>query len=242
MQGAVADTSISLGAEYSEGDYGTGETTTSWYVPFSWRYAGTAFSAAITIPYLSVSGSSLVTFDGRPLAPGGMSGGGGGGGSTTHTDSGLGDVLLSGGYQLLDGANEGLWMSVRGIVKLGTADAEKGLGSGENDYTVQLEAAMGALSGYTGYTLIGDTDTIDYNDVAFVGVALDFPLGKRHGLGLEYYSEQASLDGMDDVQEATISLGGPVSRGLNYSLYYTAGLSDSSAESLIGVNFSTPMK
>ncbi len=253
MQGAHAASSISIGAEYSEGDYGTGETTSSWYVPLGWRYSGGDFSAGITIPYVSISGSSLVSADGRPISPGGTAGGGGagagGGGtgtgtttSTTRTDAGLGDVVISGGYQLLEGSESTPWLGATASAKLGTADADQGLGSGENDYTLQLEAALGMFYGYVGYTQIGDTDLIDYNDVAFAGVAVDFPLGEGHSVGLEYFTEQASLDGMDDVREASLSLGGELSGDLNYRIFYTSGLTDSSADAVLGVNFSSAMK
>ena len=240
----MAASGWSIGAEYSEGDYGSSETTTSWYLPVGWRYVQGDLSAGVTVPYVSVSGSAMVSFDGRPLAPGGVVGGGAGGGAgtTSRTVSGLGDVLLSGGYQLLDGADDSLWLNLGGIVKLGTADEEKGLGSGENDYTLQLEAARGMVYGFVGYTLIGDTALVDYNDVASMGVALDIPLAKGNSLGLEYFTEQASLDGMDDVSEATVSLSGAMGKGLNYRLFFTAGLSDSSADSTVGLNIRTPMK
>lgn len=244
---AMAASSWSVGAEYSEADYGTAETTTAWYLPVGWRYAGGDFSAGITVPYVSVSGPAMVSFDGRPLVPGGSGGGGpgGGGGGTTvtsRTASGVGDVLLSGGYQLLDGEGDSLWLNIGVVAKLGTADEEKGLGSGENDYTLQLEAEMGMVYGYVGYTRIGDTELVDYNDVASAALGLDIPLSPKHSLGLEYFTEQASLDGMEDLEEATVLLGGKMSEDLNYSLYYTAGLSDSCPDAVIGVNLSTPMR
>ncbi len=245
MQFAMADSGYSVGAEYSEGDYGTGESSSAWFIPFAWRYASDDFRASITIPYLMVEGSSLVTFDGRPIAPSGMGGMGGGGGgttSTTRTESGLGDIMLSGSYQLMSEGDARPWMAATAKVKLGTADEEKGLGTGENDYSLQLEAAKGVLSGYAGYRVLGDTATLDYNDVSFVGAALSFPLGKSNSLGVEYYTEQASLDGMDDVQEASLSFGGEVSQEMDYSLYYVAGLTDSSADSVIGVNLATRLK
>lgn len=247
LQSVSADSGYSLGAEYSEGDYGTGETTSAWYIPFGWRYGSGDFSASVTIPYLVVEGSSLVTFDGRPVAPSGMGTGGTGGGggttttATTRTDSGLGDIVLSGSYQLLSESELRPWVAATLKAKLGTADEVKGLGTGENDYTLQLEVAKGMLYGYAGYRLLGDTATLDYNDVAFVGAALNFPLAQSHDLSVEYYTEEAALSGMDDIQEATLSVGGELSRKMNYSLYFTAGLSDSSADSVIGVNFSSRM-
>lgn len=244
---ALADSGWSIGAEYSEGDYGTTETTTSWYLPVAWRYAQGNVSAGITVPYVSVSGSALVSFDGRPLAPSGTSGGGAGAGAgvpttTSRSVSGLGDVVLSGGYQLLGGEGDSTWLNIGASAKLGTADEVKGLGSGENDYTLQLEAAKGMLYGFVGYTLIGDTALVDYNDVASMGVALDIPLDNGNNLGLEYFTEQAALDGGEDISQATLSLGGDMDGGFGYSLFYTAGLSDSSADSIIGLNISSAMK
>ena len=248
MQSVSADSGYSLGAEYSEGDYGTGETSSAWYIPFGWRYGSDDFRASVTIPYLIVEGSSTVTFDGRPIAPsgmggmGGMGGGGGGSSSTTRTESGLGDIVLSGSYQLLSETDASPWMEATAKLKLGTADEEKGLGTGENDYTLQLEAAKGMFYGYAGYRVLGDTASVDYNDVSFAGAALSLSMGKTTSLSVEYYTEQASLDGMDDVQEASLSLGGEVSQKMNYSLYYVAGLSDSSADSVVGVNLSSRLK
>lgn len=247
LQSAVADTSFSLGAEYSEGDYGTAETTTSWYVPLGMRYASGDFGASITIPYVSVSGSSLLTADGRPIVPmgsGGMGGMGGGGTTTatTRTDAGLGDVVLGASYQLMSEGESRPWVGTSAKVKLGTADESVGLGTGETDYTLQLEVAKGIFYGYAGYTLLGDTVTTDYNDVSFVGAELGFPVAERSTLSIGYYTETASLDGMDDVQEASLSLSGEMGSDLNYSLYYVAGLSDSTADSVVGINISSRMK
>ena len=244
LQPVLADSGYSLGAEYSQGDYGSGETASAWYIPCGWRYGSDGFRASVTIPYLMVEGSAQVTFNGRRIAPSGMGGmgGGGGTGTTTRTISGLGDIMLSGSYLLLSEADARPWVAATAKVKLGTADEEKGLGTGENDYTLQLEAGKGMLYGYAGYRVLGDTSTVDYNDVSFVGAALNFPMGKATSLSVEYFTEQASVDGMDDVQEASLSLGGKMSEELDYSLYYVAGLSDSSADSVVGVKFSSRLK
>jgi hypothetical protein len=239
----LAQSSFSLGAEYSQGDYGTGETTRSWYFPFAWHYRGGDFRASVTVPYVMVEGSSQVTAGGMRLSPSGMGGGGaGGGGSATRSASGLGDLLLSGGYRLLDESANRPWLAATAKVKFGTADETQGLGTGESDYSLQLDAGKGPLSGYAGYRMLGDTTTVDYNDVAFAGAGLTLPLGKSRALGVDYYTEEAPLSGMDDVHQATLSLGGEVSREMDYSLYYIAGLSDSSADSVIGINFSSRLK
>ena len=245
LQSASADSGYSLGAEYSEGDYGTGVTSRAWYIPFAWRYGNDDIRASVTVPYLIIEGSSLVTFDGRRISPSGMGMGGGGSGgtsSTTRTESGLGDIMLSGSYLLLSEADTRPWVAATAKVKLGTADENKGLGTGENDYAVQLDAGKGVLYGYAGYRVLGDTAAVDYNDVSFIGAELSFPMGKSNTFGIKYYTEQASLDGMDDVREASLSLGGEVSKEMDYSIYYVAGLTDSSADSVIGISLSSRLK
>ncbi len=242
-----AGNSFSVGAEYSEGDYGTGQTTRSWYLPVGWHYSQGDFSAALIVPYLRVEGSSLVTFDGRPLVPPGTGGNGMGGGvtgsgGTTHTASGIGDVVLSVGYQLQEERGGVPWLATRLKVKLGTADESEGLGTGENDYSLQLELASGMFYGFAGYRLQGDTATVDYNDVAYAAVALSFPLAREHEISVEYYTEEASLSGMDEVREATLSIAGALSSASDYSLYYIGGLSDSSADSVIGINIKKRLK
>jgi hypothetical protein len=134
------------------------------------------------------------------------------------------------------------WLSTTAKVKFGTADETQGLGTGENDYSLQLDAGKGVFSGYAGYRMLGDTATLDYNDVGFVGAALSLPLGKTRDFGIEYYTEEAPLSGMDELQQATLSLNGEMSREMDYSVYYIAGLSDSSADTVIGINFSSRFK
>ncbi len=59
---AVAgDYTFTTGAEYNSGDYGTGIDTTSWYVPFTIGYAAETFAWSVTVPYVRVDGSALVT-------------------------------------------------------------------------------------------------------------------------------------------------------------------------------------
>lgn len=251
LNAAQAQSEFEIGAEYSEGDYGTGETSRAWYLPFTWRYRSGDLTTALTVPYLSVEGSTEVTFDGRNLSGYGMGPGSGSGsgsssgstsGSTTHSDAGMGDVIASASYRLLDETESRPWIAATAKVKFGTADADKGLGTGEDDYTLQLELAKGFLSGYAGYRWQGDTDIVDYNDVAFVGVGVDFPLSERHGLALEYYTEEASVSGTDDVATAGITLAGEWGRRMGYSLYYVAGLSDTAADSVIGFTVSTVLR
>jgi len=53
--------SFTTGAEYTRGDYGTSQDTSTWYVPLMLGYAGKKSFFSVTVPYISVDGSSEVT-------------------------------------------------------------------------------------------------------------------------------------------------------------------------------------
>jgi len=230
-QQVQADSSLSLGAEYREGDYGTGESTASWYLPLGWSYYGERFSTSLTLPFVYVEGASTVSATGRPLGRRG-----GGAATTTRSDSGLGDIQASGSYQFMREADSGVLVDATAKAKLGTADESRGLGSGENDYSLQLGLGTGVIYGYGGYKWVGDSATVDYNDVAFGGLSLTLPVAETAGLGLSYYAEESLLSGSDDIHELTLSLNGELSRDVSIGLYLGSGLTDSSADTIMGIN------
>ncbi|HET9818046.1 MAG TPA: transporter, partial [Rhodanobacteraceae bacterium] len=133
---------LGVGADYSSGKYGTAFETEIWDVPFSVGYAADRWSVRLTVPYINISGANNVipgvgrvlnlNPHGRGLGLG-LGGGGGSGGTPTVTRgsaSGLGDVVARATYGLVrdDAAQFGL--DITGKIKFGTADENKGLGTG----------------------------------------------------------------------------------------------------------------
>ncbi|HEY9148348.1 MAG TPA: hypothetical protein VIQ22_04995 [Gammaproteobacteria bacterium] len=234
--------SFTTGAEYTRGDYGTSQDTSTWYVPLMLGYAGKKSFFSITVPYISVDGSSEVTGVRSTSLPGP-------GGITTtttytstieeRTDSGLGDILLRASYQLQNETPSQPWLGVTGKVKLGTADEDKFLGTGENDYALQLDIAKGAWDGIIGYHLLGDTATIDYDDILFGAVAYTAPLQSNWKMRTEFYTEEEVTEGVDPVREVSVTFGKPLAAGRNLRLYLVKGLSDSSPDWGGGVMLST---
>jgi hypothetical protein len=224
---------FTTGAEYTRGDYGTDIDTGSWYVPFSLGYSAERFAWSVTVPYIRVDGSSLVSGV-RSTTLGGRGGGPGQSVTTTtdveRVDAGLGDVTLSGSYLLQQETPARPWLGLTGKVKLGTADEEKNLGTGENDYAIQLEAAKGPLDGLIGYNLLGDTATTDYDDILYAAAAFSLPLQRQWRVRSELYAEQSPLAGVDPVRELTVTFSRPLSRDRQLSLYAIKGFSDSSPE------------
>ncbi|RMH37040.1 MAG: transporter [Nitrospirae bacterium] len=184
---------VSSSVNYNSGDYGTDTTTTSLYIPLTVKRLFEDGSISLTIPYISIESDGSVTFIGgephgqkrRQRGKGsGVSGGDrdkDGDGDVDDddqipgiraartTESGLGDIILSGRYFVFD---EGDWLpsvAVTGFVKFPTADEDRGLGTGEYDggFGAQLSKFLtDDLIVYVdgGYTFIGQPPGPELNN------------------------------------------------------------------------------
>lgn len=231
---AAGDYTFTTGVEYTTGDYGTDIDTSSWYIPLTIGYTAETFAWGVTVPYIRVDGSDQVTgIRTTPTrSPGGLQPFATI--SEERVDSGLGDVILSATYQLQEETPAAPWLGVRGKVKLGTADEAKNLGTGENDYAIQFEAAKGMFDGFIGYNFLGDTETVDYDDIFYGAGAITLPLRQAWRTRAELYLEESALSELDEVVELTLSLSSPLTRGRYFSLYAIKGFSDTSPDWGVG--------
>ncbi len=229
-----AGTRFAAGVEYTRGDYGTGVDTSTWYLPLTLSHAGKTYSVGLTVPFVAVSGSSEVS---------GVRGTGHGATTTvitttTRTDTGIGDVVAKASLQLLPEGPSTPWLAVTAKVKFGTASASKNLGTGENDYAVQLEMAKGRFDAMLGYNVLGDTDTVDYDNIVYGALAWTAAMNKTWNLRSELYTEQPALSGDDPVQELTFSFDRALDAKRNLSVYFIKGFSDTSVDWGAGVMLS----
>lgn len=236
---AHAGYSFSTGAEYTRGDYGTGVETSSWYVPFTLGYSVEGYAWSVTVPYVSVSGSPEVSGGGSLSMSGRGNHASPSTTDTSRSDAGLGDVLFSASYRLQQQTREHPWLALTGKVKLGTADEEVNLGTGENDYAVQLDMAKGPVDGYLGYLITGDTPVVNYNDIYYGAIAYSVAMNQTWGIRSEYYTEQETVSGNDPVREASVAFSRPLSSMRDLKLYLIKGFSDSSPDWGVGVMVST---
>jgi hypothetical protein len=234
----AGDYTFTIGAEQTSGKYGADITTTMQQVPFILGYTDKNYAWSITVPYVRISGSEDVTFSSTSKSP--MF-------STTTissvktTNSGLGDITLSGTYQLQEETKAKPWLAVTGKIKLGTADETKRLGTGENDYSAALEIAKKAIHGFVGYKLVGDTSTINFDNVMFGAVGITFPVNKKWTSLVEYYTEQASLAGIEDIKEINVSFSKSLQDKKKLNMYVIKGLTDSSHDWGAGISLSYPL-
>jgi len=234
----AADTGFSLavGAEYTSGDYGGEQSVDEVYVPVTGKYDTRRLSFRLTVPFLSVrapEGTYTEGPDGQPII----------GEGPRVTESGIGDVLASlTVYDVFVSGTGDVALDLTGKVKLGTADVDKGLGTGEPDFTLQADlyrffdrfTAIGTL----GYTMRGDPDAVDLENALFVSIGGTYAVASNTRLGLFYDFRETSLPGSDDIQELSATLSQRMSEDWRVSGYLIAGLSDSSPDWGAGMSVS----
>lgn len=205
---AIAETSSSLGTgfDYSTGKYGGSTSTDILYIPVTAKYETDNLTFKLTVPYISITGSAGVVRGMGRIRPA-VARGGATMMTTTTTAatisaSGLGDIVGSAGYKLYD--NNGLAIDLVGKVKLGTANANRGLGTGKNDYSFQVDGyhVAGRITYFAtaGYRYVGVPAGLKLNNVAYGTIGASRKLNDRLSAGVM----------LDAVQSASPAGAGPV--------------------------------
>ena len=223
------DTEISLsaGVDFTSGTYGGDLDIEDIYVPLTTTIDNGRFTFRLTVPYLSVTAPEGTIFD-----PGGVPLPGTG---DMVTESGLGDIIGSATiYDVIDIERLDLVMDLTGKIKFGTADADKGLGTGEADYSVQADfykfADQITLTGSIGYKFRGDPTAYDLENVlmASVGSIYKFTPDVNGGLFFDY--RESAISGTDSVQELTVFVSRRITDDWRLQLYALTGFTDSSPD------------
>jgi len=218
-------TEFSIGAGYKEGDYGTGERIETLSLPVGLRASAGSFQFSATLPYVRID------------SPGNVVGGGGLLGLPIIIDptqpaarqrrSGLGDLRLGAAYTM---PSESIGLTFSTEVKVPTASAARGLGTGEMDYAVgaELSRTVGQVTPFAGiaYTLPGDPEGYDLRNSlsARAGAALQMsPTVRGH---VSYGFAQSVSPLVPDEQQVAAGLNASLSQRLSLGLYGSAGLSE----------------
>ena len=229
-------TTFSVGAEYSKGDFGSPQPTDTYYVPFAVKHETGPWILKLTVPYLEITG------------PGNVIGAGsdrvviGDGNAPRRTASGLGDVVGAVFYNALDDRKSAVGVDVGVKVKFGTANSDKGLGTGENDYAVQadLYKTMGSFTpfGTIGYRWYGDPPGVNFRNVPYASLGGAYRLSQDTSLGAVYDFRDSVFAGGPKVSELTGYVSQKLSKEVKLQLYALAGFSDASPDYAIGLNLS----
>ena len=237
--------SLGVGVDYSSGEYGSETTTEILSVPVTAKFVSGNWSYKASLPWMRVSGDpnvvpGLGSVDNTN--PRGRGRGNGNapdpGAEESGTASGIGDLRLAATYGFDTGGPLG--MDLTANAKIATADEDKGLGTGANDYGLALDLYRDfdgtLLFGGVGYTVLGESDYIDVDSVANANFGASWKVGGG-SLGAMYDWRQAAADGFDDRSEVTGFYSFASGSNSKFQLYATAGLSDGSPDWGGGVNY-----
>lgn len=219
---------LSTGIEYSTGEYGGDSDIEDVYVPVTLAYSESRFAARITVPYAYVNAPEGSLIGSGAVVPGG---------GPDRSDSGIGDIITSLTYRDLVQA-DAFALDITGKIKFGTADEDKGLGTGESDYSLQLDGYLmqGEFLwlGTLGYKWRGDPDGYTLDDTWFAAAGLSTWLNDTNRMGaMLSYRPEVSDEG-EVATDVTVFYDLDLSRTLWGGVYFLAGLTDGSPDWGIG--------
>ena len=220
--------SWATGLEYATGKYGGTEDIEELYLPINVRADFNRVAVSITVPYLSVrapAGTVLPDTGGEPVD----------GAGTINTESGLGDVIASATvYDVLYSDNYDVALDLTGKIKFGTADFDKGLGTGEHDYTVRADVYKFfdgfTLMGSAGYKWRGEPDGVSLDDVMLGSIGGLFSVSPKSRIGVFYDYRESAISGNDAVSELSVLVSRRMSENWQIQFYGFTGFSDSSVD------------
>ncbi|MBU2785789.1 MAG: hypothetical protein ACYC45_03305 [Acidithiobacillus ferriphilus] len=221
---------------YYQGNFGTGSHVNIFYDATYFQFRNRDLRLKLMVPYLSVSGLP----QGTRLTGGGVVHRSG----TTQTRSnvsGLGDIWLSAHYTVYQ--RTGLLPAVvpYAKVKLGTASAAKGLGTGRNDYEVGvgLDETIGTRIfpfAHLGYRFVGNPVGGNLHNIWTYDMGSSFIATSRNILTAMFSGSESEQPGYAGPADIVFAWNYNVTRaGSGIQLYADKGLSNGSANYGVGL-------
>ncbi len=216
---------VSATAFYSSGTYGGDSRTNILYAPLTLRRVFQDGDLSLTIPFVSISGTGSVRLVGgvptRTDTVGGGSSGTGGGGAgrgkspgalplgASSTDGGVGDLILRGRYYVAEEGGILPLVAVTGRLKLPTADADRGLGTGEFDEGAGLELTKTIADRWVayldgGYNIIGDAPGTNFNNQWWYDVGIGHDVTNDLHLSVFYEEYRALVNSVNNARDLLV--------------------------------------
>lgn len=219
-----------LSLSYLTGDYGQDRDTDLFYTAATLKRYFEQGDVTLTIPYLD-SSSGGVTVVGGEVEP--IQDGNGG--------SGLGDIILKGRYYWI--AQDGWipFIDLVGSVKFPTADDDKGLGTGEFDFTGmvefarRLEGTPWIALGELGYGFIGEPPGTDADNRFLYSVGAAYEFNPKVTLSGYLDGRTAIFEGNEDPLSVLLIGEYKYRPSLRFDTLLEIGLSDGSPD--FGITF-----
>lgn len=218
--------SLTTGFDYSTGKYGNAVSTDILYIPVIGQYEADKLMLKLTVPYISVTGpGGVIQGMGRIRAANSR--------TTTTSNSGLGDIIASAGYNVY--SVNAYTFDVVGTVKLGTANETHGLGTGQNDYSAQIDGYYAfdrkiTFFATAGYRFYGSPAGVDLNSAPYETIGINQKLGDVTSAGAMLDVAQSPISSGSDKQEVTAFITQMISPRFKFQANVRKGFSDGSPD------------
>jgi len=202
---------------YTSGSYGTDTRTNIFYLPFSVKRLFPDGDITLVIPYVSIEGTGAVRLvDGVGTRTSSSQGGGNGTGkgkkvaetpqATASSSSGLGDVILRGRYYLVEETSSIPLIALTARVKMPTASADDGLGTGEFDEGLGVELTKKLSARWRwfvdgGYTFIGDPEGVNFRNRWWYDIGAGYDVNQKWNLSLYYEEYRAVVTTVNNARD-----------------------------------------
>lgn len=222
---AEVTNSLTTGVDYSSGKYGGTTSTNILYVPVTGKMQFDYLYLKLTVPYISITSSGDVVVRGMGKVNTTTS-------TKTTTQSGLGDVIAAAGYTVYE--NKALMLDLVGKVKFGTADASKNLGTGENDYSAQVDGFYTlnktTLFATAGYKVVGAPAGVTVNNVAYGTLGVSQKIDDKTSAGAMLDVAQASTTLSAGTSELSVFISNKLNNTMKIQASLLKGLTDASPD------------
>lgn len=221
--------SLTLGMDYSTGRYGARQSTDIWYLPLTAKYATGPWILGLTLPYIRITGpGNVVGAAGDAVQTGPEEG------KIRRTASGEGDIQAAASYNIYRNAAQNLLLDVTARAKLATADAAQGLGTGENDYSLQADLIWlhDTWAGFVslGRRKMGDPQGTDFRNPWFGSVGATYSPRFPARLGVAYEMRQPVIAGGSMKSELMVFASHRLTPILTLQAYVVKGFTDGSPD------------
>lgn len=230
QQGSQSDTTQALTAGYyrAQGDFGLNLDTSIGYFPLSYEFDRGNWGFQLLAAALEVEGPGAVLINlggvNQAIA-----------GSDITTERGVGDTIASAIYHIEPGSPSATFFDLRFDIKLPTASEAKGLGTGEFDYNLQLDASQQwrglLLFSSIGYSVRGESELFTgLRNGAYVQLGAALNLGDRLSGGIFYDYREPTSDFTPESHELSPYLNWRLSGNWSITSLLSKGYTEASPD------------